>query len=150
MICKRIDFIFQVPLSSQQKESRKMHGAVWPMSCTKDPCWAMRWCVCSTPEKLRATTGCTQLLSTKSHCQPTTTNESSCMTNFQRCPLIANEPDWGSNDLGESEQKTGQQAQDRSQHAQDCSQQEEGSSLQAQDSSQQAQGSSQQAQDSSQ
>ena len=38
---------------------------------------------------------------------------------------IANELYWGSNDLCEGEQKTGQQAQDRSQQAQDCSQQEQ-------------------------
>ena len=36
---------------------------------------------------------------------------------------IKNEPDWGADDLGESEQESGQQAQESGQLAQDSSQQ---------------------------
>ena len=56
---------------------------------------------------------------------------------------IVNEPEWGADDLGESEQESGQQAQDSSQQAQESRQRSQDSSQQAQDSTQQAQGSTQ-------
>ena len=50
---------------------------------------------------------------------------------------IMNEPDWGTDDLGESEQESGQQAQESGQRAHESGQRAQKSGQHAQDSSQQ-------------
>ena len=63
---------------------------------------------------------------------------------------IMNDPDWGADDLGESEQESGQQAQESGQHAQESGQHAQESGQRVQESGQWAQESGQHAQDSSQ
>ena len=63
---------------------------------------------------------------------------------------IMNDPDWGADDLGESEQESGQQAQESGQHAQESGQHAQESGQRVQESGQRAQESGQHAQDSSQ
>ena len=63
---------------------------------------------------------------------------------------IMNEPDWGADDLGESEQESGQQAQESGQRAQECRQRAQESGQHAQENGQRAQESWQHAKDSSQ
>ena len=63
---------------------------------------------------------------------------------------IMNEPDWGADDLGESEQESGQQAQESGQRAQESGQRAQESGQNAQESGQRAQESGQRAQESGQ
>ena len=63
---------------------------------------------------------------------------------------IMNDPDWGADDLGESEQESGQQAQESGQQAQESGQHAQESGQHAQESGQRAQESGQHAQESGQ
>ena len=63
---------------------------------------------------------------------------------------IMNDPDWGADDLGESEQESGQQAKESGQHAQESGQHAQESGQRVQESGQRAQESGQHGQDSSQ
>ena len=63
---------------------------------------------------------------------------------------IMNDPDWGADDLGESEQESWQQAQESGQHAQESRQHAQESGQRVQESGQRVQESGQHAQDSSQ
>ena len=63
---------------------------------------------------------------------------------------IMNDPDWGADDLGESEQESGQQAQESGQHAQESGQHAQESRQRVQESGQRAQESGQHAQESGQ
>ena len=63
---------------------------------------------------------------------------------------IMNDPDWGADDLGESEQESGQQAQESGQHAQESGQHAQESGQRVQESGQRAQESGQRVQESGQ